>query len=288
MTDQSPSLAAFEAVRPRLFGLAYRMLGSRADAEDTVQEAFVRWHQAERDGIESPEAWLVTATSRLALDRLRRLKREREAYKGPWLPEPIVSDTARPDHDVELASDVSMAMLTLLETLAPDERAAFLLHDVFEVDYRRIATILDRTEPASRQIVHRARERVRGTRRRFQADPDATRVLVEKFKAATEAADASALAALFTPDATWTGDGGGKAAAAPKPIVGLEKVVRLIMGLRKKWLPERVLEIVTVNGEPGMLVRDGGRITAVLAFDVDGGKIAAVYGVVNPDKLPVG
>lgn len=279
------STAAFESVRSRLFGLAYRMLGSRADAEDVVQEAYVRWHQADHATIDSPEAWLVTAATRIALDRLRRLKTEREAYVGPWLPEPIVSAASTPDRHVELSGDLSMAMLTLLETLAPDERAAFLLHDVFEVDYARIASILGRTEPACRQMIHRARERVRGTRRRFDADADAKRRLLEKFRAATEAADEAALLALFTPDATWTADGGGKTAAAPRPIAGLENVVRLILGLRKKWLVERVLEIADVNGEPGLVVRDGGRPTAVMAFDAAGGKIASVYAVINPDKL---
>lgn len=282
---QPSTTAAFEAVRPRLFGLAYRMVGSRADAEDIVQEAYVRWHQAEQGSIQNPEAWLVTATTRLALDRLRRLKTEREAYTGPWLPEPIVSHQPMPDHNLALASDLSIAMLTLLETLAPEERAAFLLHDVFDVDYGRIASILDRTEAACRQMIHRARERVRGNRRRFDADPEAKRALLETFVAATEAADEAALLALFTPGAVWTADGGGKTAAAPRPIVGLENVVRLILGLRKKWLAERVLEIGVVNGEPGLLVRDAGHLTAVMAFEVEDGKIAAVYGVINPDKL---
>lgn len=285
MREPSISTSAFESFRPRLFGLAYRMLGSRADAEDIVQEAYVRWHQAEQGSIKSPEGWLVTATTRLALDRLRRLKTERDAYVGPWLPEPIVSREPMPDRQLELASDMSLAMVTLLETLAPEERAAFLLHDVFGVEYERIASILDRTEAACRQMIHRARERVRGNRKRFDADPDVKRALIEKFKAAAEAADEAALLALFTPDATWTADAGGKAAAAPRPIVGLDKVVRLILGIRRKWFDNRVLEIATVNGEPGMLLRDGGELTAVMAFDVEDGRIAAVYGVVNPDKI---
>ena len=276
---------AFEATRPRLFGLAYRMLGSRADAEDVVQDAYVRWHQVDQGGIENAEAWLVTTATRLALDRLRRLKTERQAYTGPWLPEPIVSGTSRPDQILELSADLSMAMLTLLETLAPEERAGFLLHDVFDLGYDRVAAILGRSEPACRQMIHRARARVRGTRRRFDADADAKRALLEKFRAATEAADEAALLALFTPDATWTADGGGKTAAAPRPIEGLTNVVRLILGLRKKWLAERVLEVADVNGEPGLLVRDTGRLTAVMAFDAVDGQIASVYAVINPDKL---
>jgi RNA polymerase sigma-70 factor (ECF subfamily) len=153
--------SVFESLRGRLFGLAYRMLGSRADAEDIVQEAYLRWHQADRSRIDSPEAWLVTATSRLAINRLRRLKTEREAYVGPWLPQPIVSDGLPPDRHLDLADDLSMAFLMLLERLAPDERAAFLPHDVFDVGYAGIASVLDRSEAACRQVVHRARERPR-------------------------------------------------------------------------------------------------------------------------------
>src|SRR5215510_3359762 len=160
------STTAFEATRGRLFGLAYRMLGSRPDAEDIVQEAYVRWHETDKERIESAEAWLVTTTSRLAIDRLRRLKTEREAYFGQWLPQPIVSE-APPDRHLDLADDLSMAFLALLERLAPEERAAFLLHDVFDVGYGQIASVLERSESACRQVVHRARERVRGDRARF-------------------------------------------------------------------------------------------------------------------------
>ncbi len=169
----------FESLRGRLFGLAYRMLGSRADAEDIVQEAYLRWHQADQRRIESPEAWLVTATSRLAIDRLRRLKTEREAYVGPWLPQPIVTNEPPPDRHLALADDLSMAFLTLLERLAPDERAAFLLHDVFDVDYAAIASVLERSEDACRQVVHRARERVRGERKRFDVADSAKADLLQ-------------------------------------------------------------------------------------------------------------
>jgi len=288
VTQQAPSSSAadFEAVRSRLFGLAYRMLGSRADAEDIVQETYVRWHQVERRTVVNAEAWLVTAATRLAIDRLRQLKTEREAYVGTWLPEPLVSDAVMPDRHLELASDLSIAMLTLLETLAPEERAAFLLHDVFDVPYDQIASILGRSEPACRQVIHRARERVRSSRRRFESTESAKLQLVERFKAAMEASDEKALLALFAPDATWTADGGGKTAAAPRPLVGVEQIVRLAIGLRRNyWTDDRVLEISMVNGEPGLSVRDGGRLTAVMAFDTDGTQIVSVYAVLNPDKL---
>jgi RNA polymerase sigma-70 factor, ECF subfamily len=279
------SAAAFEALRGRLFGLAYRMVGSRADAEDIVQEAYVRWHQASKDSIESPEAWLVTATSRLAIDRLRRLKTEREAYVGPWLPEPIVA-TAPPDHNVDLADDLSMAFLTLLERLAPEERAAFLLHDVFDVDYADIASVIERSEAACRQVVHRARERVRGDRKRFDASEADKAALLQQFLTAMEARDEQALLALFAPDASWTADGGGKAGAAPLPIVGADRIARLVIGLREKfWAPNRTIEVATVNGETGLCLRDGDRLTATMSIATDGDRILAVYAVVNPDKL---
>jgi RNA polymerase sigma-70 factor (ECF subfamily) len=279
------SVATFEALRGRLFGLAYRMLGSRADAEDIVQETYVRWHQAAQDNIESPEAWLVTTASRLAIDRLRRLKTEREAYVGQWLPEPIVTH-APPDRDLDLAADLSIAFLTLLERLAPEERAAFLLHDVFDVGYREIASVIERSEAACRQVVHRARERVRGDRKRFDVAEPVKVKLLEKFMAAMEARDEQAILALFAPDATWTADGGGKTAAASRPIIGADRIARLVVGLREKfWAADRALEVATVNGETGLCIRDGDRLTATMSIVTDGERIFAVYAVVNPDKL---
>jgi RNA polymerase sigma-70 factor (ECF subfamily) len=275
----------FEALRGRLVGLAYRMLGSRAEAEDIVQEAYVRWHQAASDRIESPEAWLVTTTSRLAIDRLRRLKTERDAYVGPWLPEPIVT-TPPPDRNLELSDDLSIAFLTLLERLAPEERAAFLLHDVFDVGYGAIASVLERTEAACRQVVHRARERVREDRKRFDTTEAAKAGLLQKFLTALEAQDEKVLLELFAPDATWTADGGGKSAAAPHPIAGADRIVRLVIGLRTKfWAADRTIELAAVNGETGLRIMDGDRLTATLSIATDGERILAVYAVVNPDKL---
>jgi RNA polymerase sigma-70 factor (ECF subfamily) len=284
--DQNATqVTVFEALRSRLFGLAYRMLGSRADAEDIVQETYLRWHQVANRNIDNPEAWLVTATTRLAIDRLRRLKTEREAYVGQWLPEPIVTN-GPPDHDLDLAADLSIAFLTMLERLAPEERAAFLLHDVFDVGYGQIASVLDRTEAACRQVVHRARERVRGESRRFDVSESAKTSLLQKFMAATEARDERALLALFAPDATWTADGGGKTAASPTPISGADRIARLVIGLRDKfWAADRTLEIATINGETGLCIRDGGRLTATISIATDGERILAVYAVVNPDKL---
>jgi len=285
VTQSGTALTAFEGLRGRLFGLAYRMLGSRADAEDIVQEAYVRWHEVTKDRIDNPEAWLVTTTSRLAIDRLRRLKTEREAYVGQWLPQPIVTD-APPDRHLDLADDLSMAFLTLLERLAPEERAAFLLHDVFDVGYPEIASVLEKTESAARQVVHRARERVRGERKRFDVSDSAKETLLQRFLAATEARDEQAVLALFAPDATWTADGGGKAAAALRPIVGADRIARLVMGLYERfWANGRTLEIGTINGEAGLCLRDGDHLIATMSIATDGEQILAVYAVVNPDKL---
>ena len=287
MTDSTAPADAFEPLRSRLFGLAYRMLGSRADAEDVVQDTYIRWHKAERATIENAEAWLVTSATRLAIDRLRRLRTEREAYIGPWLPEPILGRADMPDRPLELAADLSMAVLTLLETLAPEERAAFLLHDVFDVEYGRIASIVGKSEAACRQLIHRARERVRGSRKRFDATEASKVALLERFKAGVRASDEKALLSLFAADAVWTADGGGRTAAAPRPLVGADVIVRFLLGLRRNhWTDKRTLEFVRVNGEPGICVREGERITTVLAFDTDGGQIVSVYAVDNPDKLP--
>ena len=280
------STETFDSARGRLFGLAYRMLGSRADAEDIVQEAYVRWHEANPEPIQNPEAWLITTTSRLAIDRLRRLKTEREAYVGPWLPEPIVSHVPPPDQHVDLDADLSIAFLTLLERLAPEERAAFLLHEVFDVGYEAIASVLGRSEAACRQIVHRARDRVRGDRKRFNATESAKAHLLQKFTAALDASDEQALLALFAPDAMWTADGGGKTGAGLRPIVGADHISRLLLSLRDRFLSDdRVMEIATINGETGLCLRDGDRLIAAISIETDGDRILAAYAVVNPDKL---
>ncbi|HXH07872.1 MAG TPA: RNA polymerase sigma-70 factor [Vicinamibacterales bacterium] len=285
-----PSSGTAEVVfgrhRRRLFGLAYRMLGSRAEAEDVVQDAYVRWHQADRDAIQNPEAWLVTTASRLALDRLRALKSEREAYQGPWLPEPLMGMEPPPDRRVELAADLSVAFLVLLERLAPEERAAFLLHEVFECEYRQIARVLDKSEAACRQIVHRARERVRQDRKRFEASDAARENLLRRFVAAVEARDEQALLDLLAPDVTWTADGGGRVPAAPRPIVGAERVIRLVLGLQAKYARSgATLHLAAVNGETGLCLRLGGRLVSVFAVETDGRRLSHVYVIVNPEKL---
>ena len=275
----------FEAVRGRLFGLAYRMLGARADAQDIVQEAYVRWHEADQSEIRSAEAWLVATTTRLAIDRLRRLKTEREAYTGQWLPEPLMHDTPPPDRDAELASELSIAFMVLLERLAPAERAAFLLHDVFDVGYADIARILDKTEAACRQIVSRARDRVRADHKRFEATTAAKEQLLRRFMAAVEARDEQALLALFTPDVVWTADSGGRTPASPRPIVGVDRIVKLVLGIARTALAGHTMAVVTVNGEPGLHVHANGVLTAAMAIAPEGDRIARFYVMLNPEKL---
>jgi RNA polymerase sigma-70 factor, ECF subfamily len=286
MLEEHGSGTTFEGLRSRLFGLAYRMLGSRAEAEDVVQDTYLRWHQADRDAIENPEAWLVTTATRRAIDRLRTLKTEREAYVGTWLPEPLVSHDPPPDREMELASDLSVGFLVLLERLAPEERAAFLLHDVFDCDYGDIARILDKNEAACRQIVHRARQRVRRDQKRFSTSEAARASLVRRFSAAVDARDEQALLAIFAPDATWTADGGGNTPASPRPIVGAERIVKLILGLSKHFSTGgRTLHVANVNGQTGLYYQLEGQMRSVLSVDTDGERIQSVWVIVNPEKL---
>jgi RNA polymerase sigma-70 factor, ECF subfamily len=276
----------FEQHRSRLHGIAYRMLGSRAEADDIVQEAWLRWNRAASGEIRSPKAWLITAITRLCIDRLRQLRADREVYVGPWLPEPLTLDAAPPaDHATELASDLSVAFLALLERLAPEERAAFLLHEVFDSGYDDIARILGKSEPACRQIVSRARKRVRDAKPRVQVSAEARTRLLQGLVDAVQAQDQPALLKLLSDDATWTSDGGGKAKAAKKIVRGAQHVARFATGVYRRHLPLMTFRPVTVNDEPGYAVFHAGRILSVLTIRTDGHRILDVYAILNPDKL---
>jgi len=275
----------FTQNRPRLYGIAYRMLGSRADAEDMLQEAYLRWHGSDPERVRTPEAWLVTTVTRLCIDRLRAARTEREAYVGPWLPEPLIGESPPADRGAELASDLSVAFLVVLERLAPEERAAFLLHDVFDCEYAEIARILGKSETACRQVVHRARAHVRRERPRFHVSEAARAKLLERFVAALHAQDHSALLALFAEDATWTSDGGGKTKAARKVVKSAERVARFAAAVWRRYLSRMSHERVSINGEAGLLWRFDGRPVSVTSIVTDGERILAVYTVVNPDKL---
>jgi len=278
--------ATFERHRGRLRGIAYRMLGSRAEAEDVVQEAWLRWDRAAKADIRAPEAWLVTATTRLCVDRLRQLRAERLTYVGPWLPEPLAIDTAPPaDHSAELASDLSVAFLAVLERLAPEERAAFLLHEMFDSGYGEIAQILGKSEVACRQLVSRARRRVREDKPRVHVSAEARANLLKQLVRAVETQDPGVLLALLAKDATWTSDGGGKTKAAKKVVEGAEHVARFAVGVFRRYLPRLTFAPVNVNDEAGLAVSFDGHLLSIITIRTDGQKILGVYSILNPDKL---
>ena len=276
----------FERHRPRLFGIAYRMLSSRTDAEDVLQDAYIRWHRGASEDVRSPEAWLVTTVTRLCIDRLRAARTEREHYVGPWLPEPLIGETAPgADARAELSSSLSIAFLVVLEQLEPDERAAFLLHEVFDTEYAEIAEILGKSEAACRQIVSRARKRVHGRRPRAQVSDAARRSVLERFADAIQTQDKEALLALVAEKASWTSDGGGKAPAARKVIRGRERLVRFVLAVLGRHTDQFVFEMTAVNGEPALAIRTGGTLFSVITVRTDGLRILDVYTVLNPSKL---
>jgi RNA polymerase sigma-70 factor, ECF subfamily len=274
---------AVTVVRDLLFSIAYRMLGSVAEAEDVVQEAYIR--RAAAGEVENERAFMTTVTTRLAIDVLRSARVRRETYVGEWLPEPLVEDEA-PER-VETDESISLAALVLLERLSPTERAVFVLRESFEFSFDEIAKIVERSEDNCRQILSRARKRVAEDRPRFDADPRERRALASRFLAAARDGDLDGLVALLAPNAVLIGDGGGRARAIPKPMYGAAAVARAIAAFARQMEPIGVtLEPVWVNGQPGFRSLDGdGRIVNVFSFDVAGGAVTAIYSIVNPDKL---
>jgi RNA polymerase sigma-70 factor, ECF subfamily len=280
------SAEIFSAYRRRLFGIAYRMLGSRADAEDILQEAYLRWLDSHTAAPRSLEAWLVTVVTRLCIDRLRAAKAERAVYTGPWLPEPLVSPgPLAPERTLELASDLSIAFLTVLERLAPDERAAFLLHEVFDFDYAEIARILGKTQVACRQIVHRAKQRVQDERPRFPVSREAHGQLLEKFIEAANSGRREQIMSLLADDVRVTTDGGGKVSSFRKVLQGADRVARFYAGLSRKFAGRSGYRLADINGEPGLLRYVDGQLESAQAFVMHGTQIGAIYIVRNPDKL---
>ncbi|MGH8218885.1 MAG: RNA polymerase sigma-70 factor [Steroidobacteraceae bacterium] len=277
--------ALFERHRPRLFALAYRMLGSRADAEDALQDAYIRWHQAGERNIASEEAWLVTIVTRLCIDRLRTARTEREAYVGPWLPEPLLESASGAEAQAELASSLCTAFLLLMARLAGEERAAFLLHDVFETDYGEISRILTKSATACRQLVSRARKRLRDRRPRIDVNPEAARSLLDRFVHAVHEQDRGALLELFAREAAWTSDGGGKARAARKVIHGRERIARFVVGVLARPRHRLAFLPAIINGEPGLVLTRDGEGFAALSISTDGVQIVDAFVVLNPDKL---
>ncbi len=287
------ALALFERHRPRLFGLAYRMLGQRAEAEDLVQDAWLRWHASERSAIAQPEAWLVAVTSRLAVDRLRRLRTEREHYQGFWLPEPLVqpwTGEVEPSAEelLERAGDVSTALMFVLEQLTPEERAAFLLREVFDADYAEVAQALGRSEAACRQLVHRARSHVQAGRPRFCATPAAHAELLRRFAKAVQGGDFAQIQALFAPDAELISDGGGKVASFGRVLETGRRLALLYFATTRRMRRDgqrQTLHLARVNGLPGLLRCIDGRLESVQTLLVEDGLIRRIYTMRNPDKL---
>jgi len=276
----------FTRHQPRLLGAAYRMLGSMAEAEDVVQDVWLRWHDADRDAIDHPEAWLIATTTRRAIDRLRSAHHHREQYVGIWLPEPVLTDgPATPEQVNEISSDLSIAFLTVLERLAPDARAAFLLHEVFDADYAEIAKTLGKSEAACRQIVHRAKQQLLEDRKRYVVPPDAHQRLLRRFADALEKGDFAGLKAMLDDSAMLLGDGGGVVTSFPEPMIGGARIAQLLYAPNLRPDNAIRIELANINGEIGVLRYMHGELESAQSYVSDGERIVRIYVQRNPDKL---
>ncbi|MFD3730208.1 RNA polymerase sigma-70 factor [Streptomyces sp. NPDC058632] len=289
-TDSTDTVTkAFEEHRPVLLGVAYRMLGRVADAEDVVQEAWLRWAGGDRSEVREPRAYLVRVTTRLALDRLRQIKARGETYVGPWLPEPYVTDFGDTAPDTAeravLADSVSLAVLVVMESLSPPERAVFVLREAFGYPYSDIAALLDRGEPAVRQLAARARRHVEERRPRYDVDPARRRDLTERFLAAAAGGDLEGLMKLLAPDVRLIGDSGGRTRAPLRVLESAGKVGRFLVGVTRKGFLDPSVRLLELNGGPAALVLTGGRPDAVFQLDIVDGRVQTVYIIRNPDKL---
>jgi RNA polymerase sigma-70 factor (ECF subfamily) len=275
------STEMFVLHRNLLFTVAYEMTGSAADAEDVLQETWLRWAQVDHSEVRDPRAFLVRIATRLALNRLRKVQRQRETYVGPWLPEPLLT-TPDVAEDVALADSVSIAMLTVLETLLPAERAVFVLREVFDLPYDDIAAALDRSPTAVRQLAHRARSHVAARQPRIEVSLRERDAVVSRFLEAADTGDYEALMDVLAPDVVLVTDGGGKTRAALRPILGRDKVLRFMRGVAD---PSVSAELRTVNGAPALCVRKDGEVDTIVSFLVEDGQVTGMYAVRNPDKL---
>lgn len=283
------AVSAFEAERKRLTGVAYRMLGRWSEAEDAVQDAYLRWQAADHAAVERPAAWLTTVVVRLCLDRMRRAKAAREVYVGPWLPEPILTmegGERRGDQDMDsFADDLSLGLMVVLERLGPEERAAFILREAFDSSYAEIASALGKNEAAVRQLVSRARDRVRAERPRFRPEPEKHKRLMGEFLSAAAANDTSRLVAMMKSDVRFVSDGGGKAPAALRVVNSPEEVAQLILHLAGAKGGPQNMKFVTLNGVPSLWFLDGQGFASVAQFDIEDDLVRAIFVVRNPDKL---
>jgi RNA polymerase sigma-70 factor, ECF subfamily len=278
----------FTHLRPLLFTIVYEILGSATESDDVLQDSYLRWAEVDLATVRDTKSYLAQLVTRQALNALRAGARRREDYIGPWLPEPLLLDDRDASADVVLAESVSMAMLVLLETLTPDERAVFVLREVFGFDYDEIAGAVGKSVAAVRQVAHRAREHVHARRKRFEPiDAGATAEITEQFMAAAATGDMEGLLSMLAPDATWTADSNGKATAARRPVVGAKKVANVLMGLFRfgQRMPDVRFEMVNCNNAPAMVVYSGDKLEGVFLIEIIDGKITNFYAMRNPDKL---
>jgi RNA polymerase sigma-70 factor (TIGR02957 family) len=280
------AIQIFSRLQPRMLGTAYRMLGSLAEAEDVVQDVWTRWHDADTGNVDNAEAWLVATTTRRAIDRLRQARTEREKYVGIWLPEPVLTDgPVTPEQLQEASSDLSTAFLIVLERLAPEARAAFLLHEVLDVEYDEIARILDKSEAACRQIVHRAKSQLRDERARYAVSAEAHQRLLKRFVDAVSIGNFGAIKSMLAESAELRGDGGGIVRSFPKPMVGGPRIAQLLYAPSLRASIGMHVELVVINGRAGMLRYLRGALESAQTFEIEDGRIARIYVQRNPDKL---
>lgn len=276
----------FSLLRPLLFTIAYEILGSATEADDVLQDSYLRWADVDLSTVRDTKSYLARLVTRQALNALRAQARRREEYVGPWLPEPLLLEDQDASADVVLAESVSMAMLVLLETLTPDERAVFVLREVFGFDYGEIAEAVNKSEAAVRQVAHRAREHVHARRKRFDdIDPERNAQITQQFLVSAASGDVDALLAMLAPDAVWTADSGGKVSAARKPVVGAERVARAVAGLMRKARERLRVETVTCNSAPAVLFYLDERLEGLITVEIVDEKITHFYVMRNPDKL---
>ena len=280
------ALNIFSRLQPRMLGTAYRMLGSLSDAEDVVQDVWTRWHDADIDNVDNAEAWLVATTTRRAIDRLRQARTEREKYVGIWLPEPVLTDgPATPEDLEEASSDLSVAFLIVLERLAPEARAAFLLHEVLDVDYDEIARILDKSEAACRQIVHRARSQLRDERARHAVSAEAHERLMRRFVEAVSTGNFGAIKAMLAESAELRSDGGGVVRSLPRPLIGGLRIAQLLWAPSLRESIGMRIELVTLNGRAGILRYMRGALESAQFYETDGERVTRIFFQRNPHKL---
>lgn len=276
----------FTHLRPLLFTIAYEILGSTTDADDVLQESYLRWAEVDLGGVEDTKAYLAQLVTRQSLNALRAAARRREDYVGPWLPEPLLVNTADASADVVLAESVSMAMMVVLETLSPDERAVFVLREVFGFGHDDIASAIGKSSAAVRQVAHRAREHVQARRKRFEpVDQQQSMALTAQFFVTASTGDLDGLIAMLAPDVVWTADSAGKVSAARRPVTGADKVARLVLGLLRVGGERGRVEPAFYNGAPALVLYLGDNLEGVITVEITGGRISHFYAMRNPDKL---